>query len=89
MQQSIKKKTVRRLKTIEGQVRGIQRMIENGTYCIDVITQTSAVRQALAAIEDSLLKTHLGSCVIDQIRGGADAKAIREILYVYKLSKKK
>lgn len=85
----MKKKMVRRLKTIEGQVRGIQKMIENDTYCINVITQTSAVRQALAAVEDSLLKTHLSSCVIDQIKGGADAKAIKEILSVYELSKKK
>lgn len=89
MQQPVQKKVVRRLKTIEGQVRGLQRMVENDVYCIDIITQTSAVRQALSAVEDALLETHLGSCVVSQIRGGADTKAIREILSVYKISKKK
>jgi DNA-binding FrmR family transcriptional regulator len=83
-----KPKLVRRLKIIEGQVRGLQEMIERDTYCIDVITQTSAVKQALTAIEDKLMEDHLKSCVIKQIKTGKEKKAQDEILKVYKLKRK-
>lgn len=84
-----KKKVIRRLKTAEGQVRGIMRMVEDDTYCIDVITQATAVRQALSAVEDALLENHLATHVVEQMKGGEHQKAVREILNVYKLSKKK
>ena len=79
---------VRRLKLIEGQVRGLQRMVEQGAYCIDVITQTSAVKRGLSGVEDLLLENHLGSCILDQVRGGQSEKAKREIMKVYKLKLK-
>ena len=78
----------RRLKLIEGQIRGLQRMIEKDTYCIDVITQTSAVKQGLSNVEDMLLENHLGHCVISQIKSGETEKAKGEILKVYKLKRK-
>lgn len=84
-----KNKIIRRLKIIEGQVRGLQDMIIDGTYCIDVINQISAVKQALSGVEDVVLEDHLNSCVIDQIKGGGKAKATEEIMKVYKLAKKK
>lgn len=83
-----KSKLIRRLKIIEGQVRGLQEMVEKDTYCIDVITQTSAVKQALTAIEDKLMEDHLKSCVIKQIKTGKEKKAQDEILKVYKLKRK-
>lgn len=79
---------MRRLKLIEGQVRGLQKMIESDTYCIDVITQTSAVKQALSNVEDLLMESHLGSCIISQIKSGQTDKATQEILKVYKLKRK-
>ena len=79
---------VRRLKLIEGQIRGLQKMIENDTYCIDVITQTSAVKQGLSNIEDLLLENHLGGCILNQIKSGQTNKAKQEILKVYKLKRK-
>lgn len=82
------KKLFRRLKIIEGQVRGLQAMIENKTYCIDVITQTSAIKQALSNVEDLILEAHLRSCVVDQIRSGKTATATEEILRVYQLKRK-
>ncbi len=82
------KKIVRRLKIIEGQVHGLQAMIENKTYCIDVITQTSAIKQALSNVEDILLEDHLQSCVVSQINAGNTAKATKEILQVYQLKRK-
>ena len=83
-----KAKIVRRLKLIEGQVRGLQKMVEKDTYCIDVITQTSAVKQGLSNIEDVLLENHLGHCVIHQVQSGQTKKAKEEIIKVYKLKRK-
>jgi len=79
---------IHRLKIIEGQVRGLQEMIEKGTYCIDIITQTSAVKQGLTVIEDKLMESHLGSCVIEQMRSGKEEKAKEEILKVYQLKRR-
>ncbi len=83
-----KLKLVRRLKIIEGQIRGLQNMIEKDAYCIDVITQTSAVKQGLSNIEDILMEGHLGHCVVNQIKKGQTDKATAEILKVYQLKRK-
>lgn len=88
MRDSNKKKLVRRLKIIEGQVRGLAAMIKKDTYCIDVITQTSAVKQGLSNVENLLLENHLGSCVLRQMTSGQTGKAIDEILRVYQLKRK-
>lgn len=82
------KKLVQRLKIIEGQIRGLQGMIEKDTYCIDVITQTSAVKQGLSNIEDALLEEHLSHCVVNQIKSGNVKKPVGEILQVYRLKRK-
>jgi len=79
---------IKRLKIIEGQVKGLQEMINKGAYCIDIITQTSAVKQALSNVEDILMENHLGSSVIKQIKEGNTSKAKEEILKVYKLKRK-
>jgi DNA-binding FrmR family transcriptional regulator len=82
-----KQKINNRLKRIEGQIRGIQKMVEEDQYCIDVITQSSAIRNALKGLEDVLLEGHLSTCVVNQIKGGKQKKAVDEILKVYKLKK--
>lgn len=83
-----KQKLIRRLKILEGQVRGIQNMVENDAYCIDIITQTSAIKQGLSNIEDALMEGHLGHCVVGQIKNGETKKATAEILKVYQLKRK-
>jgi CsoR family transcriptional regulator, copper-sensing transcriptional repressor len=83
-----KGKIIRRLKLIEGQVRGLQKMVENDTYCIDIITQTSAAKQGLSNVEDMLLENHLGGCILNQVKEGQTEKAKQEILKVYKLKRK-
>lgn len=83
-----KQTILQRLKIVEGQVRGLQEMISKDKYCIDIITQTSAVRQALSGIEDVLMEGHLKTCVMDQIHKGREIKAQMEILKVYKLKRK-
>jgi CsoR family transcriptional regulator, copper-sensing transcriptional repressor len=83
-----KSRILRRLGIIEGQVRGLQEMIEKGIYCIDVITQTSAAKNALSSVEDALMENHLNSCVIPKIKEGKGTKATKEILEVYRLKSK-
>ncbi|MFZ2150189.1 MAG: metal-sensitive transcriptional regulator [Minisyncoccia bacterium] len=83
-----KQKLIRRLKILEGQMRGLQNMIEKDIYCIDVITQTSAIKQGLSNVEDMLMEGHLGHCVVNQIKKGETDKATEEILKVYKLKRK-
>ncbi|MBI1793967.1 MAG: metal-sensitive transcriptional regulator [Chloroflexi bacterium] len=61
--------TLRRLKTIEGHMRGVIRMIEEDAYCIDVIRQIQAVEAALDKVSAQILENHLNSCVITAIRG--------------------
>lgn len=85
---SIKQKLVQRLKIVEGQVRGLQEMLKKDAYCIDVITQTSAVKQALSGIEDALMENHLGTCVVHQMKKGNESTAVKEILKVYRLKRK-
>jgi DNA-binding FrmR family transcriptional regulator len=88
MQHIQKQSVLRRLKIIEGQIRGLQEMIGKDAYCIDVITQTSAAKQGLSNVEDILLEGHLGHCAINQIKNGKEDKAVEEILKVYKLKRK-
>lgn len=83
-----KSRIIRRLKIIEGQVRGLQEMTEKGVYCIDIITQTSAVKMALSSIEDAIMENHLSTCLVPQIEKGKGAKATKEILDVYRLKRK-
>ena len=59
-----------RLSRIEGQVRGVARMVEDGRYCIDILTQLRAVRAALSRVETELLKTHLDHCIESAIVSG-------------------
>jgi CsoR family transcriptional regulator, copper-sensing transcriptional repressor len=89
MKKEIKKKLSHRLKIIEGQVRGLHNMIDEEEYCIDVITQASAIRQALSSVEDVMLENHLTEHVVKQMKSGKHKRATDEILSVYKLSKKK
>jgi DNA-binding FrmR family transcriptional regulator len=65
----IKKQVVNRLRSIEGHVRGVERMVEEDSYCIDVIKQTIAVQRALEKVNGIILENHLQTCVTTAIRG--------------------
>lgn len=82
------KSILRRLSIAEGQIRGLRELIASGAYCVDVITQTSAVKQALSSAEDMLLENHLSTCAINQIKKGNEKKAVEEIIKVYKLKRR-
>ncbi|MBO6013995.1 MAG: metal-sensing transcriptional repressor [Oscillospiraceae bacterium] len=66
------KDLMNRLKRIEGQVRGLQKMLENEAYCPDILVQVSAVNSALNSFSKTLLASHMKSCVIEDIRSGKD-----------------
>lgn len=70
MERDNKPKLLNRLSRIEGQVRGIARMVEEDRYCIDVLTQLQAARAALAKVEIEMLKDHLGHCIESAIVAG-------------------
>lgn len=86
MRQDIKKQTTRRLKIIEGQIRGLSKMIESEDYCVDIIIQSSAIKKALSAVEALILENHLSTHVLHQIKSGKEKTAIAEILKLHKLS---
>ena len=69
MDETTKKKTIRRLQIAEGHVRAVQRMVENDDYCIDIIRQISAVQSALGKVSQVVLEQHLGHCVTEAVRG--------------------
>jgi DNA-binding FrmR family transcriptional regulator len=83
--------SLKRLKTVEGHIRGIQRMMEDEAYCIDVIQQIQAVQAALNKISSNILEEHLNSCLITAVRG-TDAsereRVLREIVDVFDAAKK-
>ena len=68
---------LKRLRRIEGQVRGVHKMVENDTYCIDVLTQVSAITKALHAVSLGLLEDHVGHCVVDAARESDEAAAAK------------
>ncbi|MCM3441503.1 metal-sensing transcriptional repressor (plasmid) [Metabacillus halosaccharovorans] len=79
-----KDQLITRLKRIEGQVRGIQNMIENERYCIDILTQISAINAAMNKVGLHLLEKHTQHCVSDAIRDGDGEEAIQELMEVFK-----
>ncbi|GAA4752083.1 metal-sensitive transcriptional regulator [Gordonia alkaliphila] len=68
---------VRRLKLIEGQARGLQRMVDDEVYCIDILTQVTAMKRALESVSLELLRDHMGHCVVDAARESDDAAAAK------------
>ena len=77
-----------RLKRIEGQIRGIQRMIENERYCIDILTQLSSVQGAIKSVEESILERHLKGCVQHSFSKGNKADKAEKIAEVIDVLKK-
>lgn len=79
-----KKALLTRLKRIEGQVRGIQKMVEDDRYCIDIIIQINAINAALKQVGFNLLENHASHCVLHAIESGEGDKAVQELLTVMK-----
>ena len=89
MEHATKKRVLRRLQIIKGQMKGLEKMIQEEKYCVDIITQSSAIQHALSGVENLMLEHHLSTHVIMQIKSGETRRAAEEILKIYKLSRKR
>jgi DNA-binding FrmR family transcriptional regulator len=87
MERSVSEKVLKNLNRVEGQVRGIAKMVEEDRYCIDVVTQIEAARAALARIESDLLRQHLGHCVhraMNSKNASEQEKVIEDLVGVFR-----
>ena len=78
-----KKKIIKRLNIIEGQVRGIKQMIEDDRYCDDVLTQMSAINKSLEGLENLILESHIENCVAYEIQSG-NLEIIKEVMDLFR-----
>jgi DNA-binding FrmR family transcriptional regulator len=85
MRTQAKTASLRRLKRIEGQVRGLSRMVEDDRYCIDIVTQIGAVRAALRKVEEEVLRDHVAHCVEGAIASGKKGQQPRKIVELMKV----
>lgn len=86
-----KDNNIRRLKTIEGHIRGVQRMVDEESYCIDIIRQINAIQSALNKISINILDSHLNSCLISAVRGDDSIeteRVLKEIVDVFEAATK-
>ncbi|MBQ3031633.1 MAG: metal-sensing transcriptional repressor [Anaerotignum sp.] len=81
------KALINRLSRIEGQVRGIRKMVETDAYCVDILTQVSAIQAALNAFNRELLANHIRTCVMDDIKSGKDETVDELVQTLQKLMK--
>ena len=81
------KDLIHRLNRIEGQVRGVKGMVENDAYCVDILTQVSAITSALNSFNKVLLANHIKTCVSDDIRAGREEKVDELVVTLQKLMK--
>ncbi|NIN68832.1 MAG: metal-sensing transcriptional repressor [Anaerolineae bacterium] len=87
----MKKQVLNRLRSIEGHVRGIERMVENDHYCVDIVKQSLAVQRALDKVNGLILESHLQTCVTTAIRGDESQereRVVRELLEVFETASK-
>jgi CsoR family transcriptional regulator, copper-sensing transcriptional repressor len=74
-----------RLKRIEGQIRGVTKMIENDRYCIDILTQLKSIKNALRKVEENILKRHIQTCIVDAVKSESEDlkdKKINEVMQI-------
>lgn len=91
METKRKKELLNRLRSIEGHVRGIEKMLEQDAYCIDILKQSQAVQKALDKVDGLILENHLNNCLIEAIRSDLPQereRAIGELLDVFETSDK-
>ena len=88
MEDTTKREALRRLAYIEGHLRGVRRMVESDTYCVDVLHQTHAIQKALEGFEQLLLQGHLRTCVPSGIREGREEAVLAELADLYGVARR-
>ena len=89
MKAELKKRAVHRSKIIEGQMKGLQKMIENEEYCMDILTQSLAIQKSLASLDKLVLRNHLETHFVDMMDSPNEAeqeRAVKELLDLYELN---
>ena len=89
MREDIKKRASHRTKIIEGQIKGLQKMIDNEQYCMDILTQSLAIQKSLASLNKLIVENHLTTHITEMISSGEEkeqTKAIEELLNLYELN---
>ncbi len=86
MQDSTRTESLKRLRYIEGHLNGVKRMIEEDSYCVDILKQSFAVRRALEALEQLMLEGHLRTCVVKGIQDGREEQVVGELRELYELA---
>jgi len=85
MREKLKQRALRRLKIIAGQVRGLEKMVEEEKYCVDIITQIHSIVGALSRVEEQVFKRHVDGCVINALKGKSEAEKQKKIDEVIEL----
>ena len=88
MKDDTRREALKRLSYLEGHLAGVRRMIEEDTYCVDVLKQTYAVRRAIEKMEALMLDGHLHTCVVEGVRDGREDQVVGELLELYELANK-
>lgn len=88
MLKSNEKKLINRLHIIQGQMKGLEQMVENKKYCVDIITQSWAIQKSLQSFNQAMLENHLKEHVANRFKQGKNTKAIQELLKIYFLKNK-
>jgi CsoR family transcriptional regulator, copper-sensing transcriptional repressor len=83
-----KEDAIKRLNYIEGHLRGIKKMVEDESYCVDILKQTYAVQRAIEKFEQVLLRDHIKGCVPDGIREGRDEEVLAELAELFTLARR-
>ena len=86
--QTAKDDALKRLNYIEGHLKGIRKMVEDDTYCVDILKQTYAVQRAIEKFEQVLMRDHINHCVPDGIREGRDDEVLKELAELFTLSRR-
>ncbi|MEE9198544.1 MAG: metal-sensitive transcriptional regulator [Dehalococcoidia bacterium] len=88
MKPEVREECLKRLNYIQGHLGGVRRMIQEDTYCVDVLKQTYAVRRAIEKMEHLMLDGHLHTCVVSGIKDGRQEQIVGELLELYKVANK-
>ncbi|HSX39050.1 MAG TPA: metal-sensing transcriptional repressor [Candidatus Saccharimonadales bacterium] len=86
LDKSSKTKALHRIKIIQGHTKAVERMIDGGDYCVDILHQSRAVQTALRKLDLFILENHLKTCVVDQIQNKEEDKTVKELLTLYEVS---
>lgn len=88
MKEETRRTVLARLRSVQGHLRGVEKMVEEDKYCVDVLQQTFAIEKALAKIDEMVLEGHLQTCVADSFRGGRAERTIGELVDIFRTARK-